>query len=135
MDATEVVDVREPHAEKLIRPSLGFQHLKTENGVVVDGVDDHLHQVDAVRLSPGLPGVDGSHGHFNEERDELVNMATEIEHESLRKLASANPIHTANLVIAEDVLHHSDNGREVSRSLNQCLRTIRNVVVKGRQHV
>src|SRR5690606_30435600 len=40
----------EPQAEELVRPALGLEDLEGEVGVVVDGVDDHLHQVDLVRL-------------------------------------------------------------------------------------
>ena len=48
MDATEIVDVGEPGAEELIGPALRLQDLEAENGVVVDSVDDHFHQMDAV---------------------------------------------------------------------------------------
>lgn len=135
MNTTEVVNVREPSAEKLVCPALGFKDLKTQNRVIVNGVDYHLHQVDAVRLGTGLFGVDHRHGQLHEHRDILVDVATQVEHEGLCEFTATDTIDTADFVITEDILHHSDDGTQISWVLDQHVRAVGDIVVQGWEHV
>lgn len=135
MHTAEVVNVGEPSAEELVGPALRLKDVKTENRVVVDSVDDHLHQVEAVRLGASLLGVDHSHGELNEERNVLVDVTTEVEHKGLGEFAATDTVYAADLVIAEDILNHSNDGAQICWVLNQHIGAVRDVVVESRQHI
>lgn len=110
MHPFEAVNAREPGAEELVRPAMGFENLETENWVVVDGIDDHLHEMDLVGLGPCLTSVNDAHCQLNKEGDVLVNASPEVQHDRLCQFASAYPIDTTNLLVPEDVLDHANDG-------------------------
>ena len=62
-------------------------------------------------------------------------MTAQVKHESLRKLAPANSINAANLLITEDVFHHAHNGAKVSRVVYQHFGAVRDIIVKRGQHI
>lgn len=132
MNPSEVVDVGEPGAEELVRPALGLKYLDGKQWVVINSVDDHLHQVDPIRFSPRLAVVDNVHCKLDEDRNILVNIAAKVEHDGLRKLAAAYSVDTAHFVVVENIFHHADDGSEISWVLDQVLCAIGDEVVKGR---
>lgn len=119
MDSFEYVNAGEPSTEKLVGPIIGFQNLESQMGVVVDSIDHHLHKVDAVGSGFDFTVEDNSHCQVDEDGDIRINMTTEIEHQSFRELAAADPIDTTDFFVMEDILHHPDDSSEICRVLDQ----------------
>ncbi len=126
----------EPQAEEAIRPPLGLQNLKTQKRVIMDGVDDHLDQINlvALGLDVGL-SRQNIHSHGDEALDILVNVSTQTKHKSLSQLAGAYSLDSTLTNVREHVRNHLIESLDVFRLLDQLGGTILNKVVESRQHI
>ncbi|KAI7277211.1 ARM repeat-containing protein [Hortaea werneckii] len=98
-------------------------------------VDDHLHQMNPVRLHLQLVVGQNRHGKSNELWHVVVDATPQIQHHDLCKFASANSIHTTNLLVSEDGADHIHRSFEVRSGLHQMRRTVVDEVLQGGQHV
>lgn len=135
VDAGEAVDAGEPQAEKLVGPAVRFQHLEGQAGVVVESVDDHLHEVDAVALDLDIVVCEDSHGERDKLGHVIVNVAAKVEHEGFGELAAADAVDASDLVVLEDCADHVDNGSQVLRVLDESIPAVVDKVLESREHV
>lgn len=134
--ALEVLNVGKPEGEELVGPVVVLEDLECDGGVVVDAVDDHLHEVKAIRLHAyfGGGGEEG-HGGLDEAGEVLVGVATKGEEDGLRQLAAADAVYGAKAVMRKDGVDDGDNSLEVSSVLLEHLGAVGDIVVEGREHV
>lgn len=132
MYSGEVFDVGEPSAEELICPAIGFQDTQGKQRVVVDGVDHHLHKVDAIGFDLKVTVVQDSHSDLDEIGYVLVDMAPKVEHDGFRQLATAYPFHCPDFLIKEDILDHTDYSLNICWILDHHVSTVRHEVVQCR---
>jgi hypothetical protein len=130
--SSEVLNAREPQAKELVCPAIALKHMQCQRGIVVDGVDDDLHQVNLQRLDLGLIVRQDLHGQRDELGNVVVNVATHVEHDDLGKLTAADSIDTSNLVVFENGSNHIDDCVEVRAVLDQCLGSIVDKILKSR---
>jgi len=135
VNSGEVIDAREPETEELVRPAVCLEHVQCQGGVVVDGVDDHFHEMYPQGLNFGFIVHEDVHGESNELWDVVINMATHVEHDDLSQLAAADAINAANLVVLEDRSDHVDDGIEVLPVLDQSWGTVVDEVLERGKHV
>lgn len=76
MNSFKYVNAGEPGTEKFVGPIIGFQNLESQMGVVVDSIDHHLHEVNAVRLGFDFTIEDDCHCQRNEDRNIRVNVTS-----------------------------------------------------------
>jgi hypothetical protein len=131
----ERVHTPEPEAEELVGPTIALENLQGENGVVIDGVDDHFHQVDPVRLDLYLGRTQHTHRHVDESMDALVNVTPEAQHHCLSELAGADSVDTANFTVDKHIRDHLEQGSHVLGVLHELRGAILDEVVKCGQHV
>lgn len=75
MNTSKRIHATKPQTKEFVGPALLLKHLQCEDRVIVDGVDDHLHQMDLVGLDLGfLRCCEDSHGHSDEPADTVVNV-------------------------------------------------------------
>jgi hypothetical protein len=135
VNASERIHATKPQTEELIGPVLGFQDLKRQHRVVVDGVDDHLHEMDLVGLELDLLAGEHIHSHGYKAVNALVDVTRQAQHHGLSKLAGAYPINAANLGVGEHVGDHSVQRLHILRLLKELRHAKVNEVVKRWKHV
>lgn len=135
MYAGERFHTAEPQAEELVGPALCLQDVESQEGVVVDGVNDHLHEVDLVRLDRDFLSAQNVHSDSDEAVNAIVDMATEAEHHGFGELAGANAVNTSNPVLHEHVRHHREQSLDVFWLVDKLRGTELHKVVQGREHV
>jgi hypothetical protein len=117
VNSCEVVDAREPQAEELVRPAVALEHMERERRVVVDAVDDDLHEMNAEGLDLGFIVGKDLHRKRKELWNVVIDMTTHVEHDDLSQLATANAVNTANLVIVKDGANHVNHSIKVGTVL------------------
>ena len=135
MNSRKVVDAGEPQAEELVCPTIGLEDVESKGRVVVDTVDDDLHQMDAEGLDLGLIVSQHLHSKPKELWDIVVDVTAHVEHDDLGKLASADAVNTSDLVVLEDGANHVDHSVKVSPVLDKGLSSVVDEVLQSRQHV
>ncbi|GKT66592.1 hypothetical protein ColTof3_13931 [Colletotrichum tofieldiae] len=135
VDPGEVGHAAKPQAEEPVRPALGLEDVQGEDRVVVDRVDDELHEVDLVSLDLDILCSENVHGELDESQHVVVDVATEVQHHGLGQLAGANAVNATDLVIVEHVGDHGEESLDVLGLLHQLASTVLNKVVQSRQHV
>ena len=136
VDAAKRRHAAKPEAEEAVCPALGLEDLKRHERIIVNSIDDHFHEVNLVALGLHVVGsVENSHGHDHETFDALVNVAAEVEHHGLGKLARANALGTSLARVAKHVGNHLIQSLNVLRLLSQMSCTKLDKVVKCWQHV
>lgn len=135
VDPAEGGHATEPQTEESVGPTLGLKHLKREERVVVDSVDDHLHEVDLVALDLDVLRSEDGHSHDNEALDTVVDVATEAQHHSLGKLAGTLSLDAALDIVAEHVGNHRVQSLYVLGLLDKMRGSKLDKVVEGRQHI
>jgi hypothetical protein len=112
-----------------------LKDVERQSGVIVDAVDDNLHQVNAKRLDLWLVVGQDLHGEREELWDELIGVAAHVQHDDLSKLATADAVDTADLVILENGADHINHSVEVSPVLHECLGSVVDEVLQSGQHI
>lgn len=135
VDASKGGHAAEPQAEEAVGPTLGLKDLEGEKGVVVDGVNDHLHQVNAVALDLDVLAGQNVHGHVDEALDTAVDLATQAEHHGLSQLASTYPLDASLDAIREHISDHRVESLGVLGLLGQLRSTKLDKVIKCRKHI
>ena len=135
MHSREVVDAGEPQAEELVCPAIRLEYMERQSRVVVDTVDDHLHQMNTQRLDLWLVVSQDLHGKREELRDVIIDVSAHIQHNDFSKLATTNTIDTSNLVVFEDGANHVDHSLKVSSVLHKGLGSVVDEVFQSRQHI
>ena len=134
VNAAEGVHVAKPQAEEPVCPALGLEDLKGEKRVVVDGIDNHLHQVNSGGLDFDVLGGEDVHRHGDEALNTLVNVTLQAQHHSLGKFASAYPLKSLNIIV-KHTANHRIQGVDVVGGLDQLRGTILNNVVESGEHI
>lgn len=132
VNASEGAHASEPQAEEPVRPALGLKNLESKNGVVVDGVDDHLHQVDPVALHLDILSGKDAHRHDDEPLDTAVNLSTQTQHHSLGQFASADPLDSALDAVCKHIGNHRVKCLGILGLLGELWGTELNKVVQSR---
>jgi hypothetical protein len=73
----------EPKAEEAVCPALVLKNLECKEGVVVNRVDHHFHEVNAVALDLDILVAKDTHGNVDEALNAAVNLSLQAEHHSL----------------------------------------------------
>lgn len=135
MNSCKVVDAREPQAEELVCPTIALEDMESKSRVVVDAVDDDLHQVNAKGLNLRLIVSQHLHSKRKELRDVVVDMTAHVKHDDLSKLATTDAVNASDLVVLEDGANHVDHSVKVSSVLDEGLGSVVDKVLQSRQHV
>lgn len=102
MHAVEVLNVAKPQREEFISPAMALKELQCCTGVIVDAIDDHLHEVNAIGLD-FIGSSEALHGDLDKLGEVLVSVAAEIEHDGFGELAAADAVHGTETLIGEDL--------------------------------
>lgn len=99
--------------------------------VVVDGVNDDLHQMYPQGLDLWLCVEQDRQRKRNELRDVVGDMATHVEHDNLSKLTAADSVNASNHVVFEDGSDHLHERFEIGAVLDQHLGTVVGMVLSS----
>ena len=135
MHTGELCHLAKPETEKAVSPTFGFQHLKRKQGIVIDGVDNHLHQMDSVRFDFYLLCGEDTHSNIDEPFHTAVDMSSEAQHHRLRELAGTYTLNAPLDLLCEHVRNHGKKSLDVFRLLDQGSDTILNEIVEGGKHI
>jgi hypothetical protein len=109
--------------------------VECKSRVVVDGVDDDLHQMNLKGFNLRLFVGEDLHSQRDELGDVIVDVSTHVEHDYLCEFAATDTIDASNLVILENRPDHIDDCVKIWAVLNQCLGSIVDKVLQSGQHV
>ena len=112
-----------------------LKDVERQSGVIVDAVDDNLHQVNAKRLDLWLVVGQDLHSEREELWDKFIGVAAHVEHDDLSKLATADAVDTSDLVVLENGADHVNHSVEIGSVLHKCLSSVVNEILKSGQHI
>lgn len=135
MNTGERSHAAKPEAEKAVCPTLVLKNLECKEGVVVNGVDHQLHEVNTVALDLDILVAKDAHSNVDEALNAAVNLSLQTEHHSLGELAGTYPLNSTLDAIREHISYHRIKSLGVLRLLGKLRSTKLDKVIQSRQHI